>query len=143
MSSALAMVLMAAMAIPGNGPEKVSGEVEQGLDLSGKWEAICYRPGGGVLRGQASISEEGGLSISGQQGPARRGGQGRFHIAFGKVIDEGSGHIRSQNSLGIGIYKQEGDRLLICFGYDKHRPTSFRAGDGQFLLILRRVKPGK
>ena len=45
MSSALAMILMTAMVVPGNGPEKVSGEVEQEqrLDLSGEWEGtITY-----------------------------------------------------------------------------------------------------
>jgi hypothetical protein len=31
MSSALAMVLMAGMVVPGNGPEKVSGEVQLGV----------------------------------------------------------------------------------------------------------------
>ena len=48
MSSALAMVLMAAM-VPGNGPEMVSGEVEQGLDLSGEWEGGIMEKNGAVL----------------------------------------------------------------------------------------------
>ena len=42
MSSALAMVLMAAMTVPGNGPEKVSGEVEKRLDLRGEWEGVWW-----------------------------------------------------------------------------------------------------
>jgi hypothetical protein len=32
------LVLMMAMVVPGNGPEMVSGEVEQRLDLHGKWK---------------------------------------------------------------------------------------------------------
>jgi hypothetical protein len=37
MSLALAMILAAGMTV-GNGPEKVSGEVKQKLDLRGEWE---------------------------------------------------------------------------------------------------------
>jgi len=42
MSSAFAMILMATMAVPGNGPEKVSEEVEQRLDVSGEWEGVWW-----------------------------------------------------------------------------------------------------
>jgi hypothetical protein len=38
--STLAIVLTAAMVVPGNGPEMVSWEMEQGLDLSGEWEGV-------------------------------------------------------------------------------------------------------
>jgi hypothetical protein len=58
-------------------------------------------------------------------------GAGRFHL----MVDE-VGH--------LGIYKQDGDRIVICYQTEsKGRPMSFRAGDGQHLLILYRVKPGK
>ena len=46
MSSALVMVLMAAMAVPGNGPEKVAGEVKQELDMNGRWEGTFLNVGG-------------------------------------------------------------------------------------------------
>lgn len=36
--SALAMILTAAIVVPGDVPEKVLGEIEQRLDLSGEWE---------------------------------------------------------------------------------------------------------
>jgi hypothetical protein len=36
--SALTMVLMAAMAVPGDGPKKGPGEKVQGLELRGEWE---------------------------------------------------------------------------------------------------------
>jgi hypothetical protein len=49
MSSALAMILTAAMAVPGNGPEKVSGEIEDGLNLGGKWEGILYHRMGAAV----------------------------------------------------------------------------------------------
>ena len=40
MSSALAMILAAAMAVPGDGSESVSMEMVQGLDLSGTWKGF-------------------------------------------------------------------------------------------------------
>jgi hypothetical protein len=45
--STLAMILTAAMAVPGDGSEKVSGElVEEKLDLRGQWRGTLYsRPG--------------------------------------------------------------------------------------------------
>ena len=40
----------------------------------------------------------------------------------------------------LGIYKFEGDRLLICLG-KKERPTSFAAdGPDQILFVLKRAK---
>ena len=49
MSSALAMILTAAMAVPASGPEKVSGEVEQGLDLRGEWEGLLWKEQGDFI----------------------------------------------------------------------------------------------
>jgi hypothetical protein len=43
--SALAMILVAAMGLPGDGSEKVSGEMEQGLDLRGTWEGTYSTDG--------------------------------------------------------------------------------------------------
>jgi hypothetical protein len=44
----------------------------------------------------------------------------------------------------LGIYQRHGSRLMICLRDAKvGRPTSFKGGDGQSLLILHRVKPRK
>lgn len=43
----------------------------------------------------------------------------------------------------LGIYRWDSDRLVACFAGPGRRPTSFRAGDEQYLLILRRVRPRK
>lgn len=46
---------------------------------------------------------------------------------------------------GLGIYRLEGNRLLICMGERKNagRPTTFtnRPGAGQFLYVLKRLPP--
>ncbi|MGH7221633.1 MAG: hypothetical protein ACRELF_00220, partial [Gemmataceae bacterium] len=47
--SAVAMILTAAMVVPGSGPEMVSGEMEQGLDLGGEWKGIWGGAQGGYV----------------------------------------------------------------------------------------------
>ncbi|HWG45449.1 MAG TPA: hypothetical protein VN688_21985 [Gemmataceae bacterium] len=133
MSSALAMVLMATMAVPGNGPEKVSGEMEQWLDLSSEWK--------GIRRGSL-VEEHIGL-INGRLVELVN----QFALPLGeKVIDEGGGRFRVRlwDKDFLGIYCQEGTKLTICFRYaHEGYPTSFEVGKHQPLLILHRVKPGK
>jgi hypothetical protein len=142
MSSALAMVLMAGMAVPGNGPKKVSGEVEQGLDLSGEWKGVCrYRNPGEETKSAEVHLKDGKLHLKLPSG---------FSATFlYAVIDEGGGKF----CLGldyrsyVGIYKWERDHIVLCIrspnlGY----PVVFEPkGDQnlQNLYILHRVKPGK
>ena len=136
MSSALAMVLAAAMAVPGNGPEKVSGELEQGLDLRGKWMGTAE---GGSWRLQGKLQL----------------GNGRIHLvgepevwhAY-ESIHEGEGRLSFSFRASpprLGIYKWEDDDLLVCICTNPRgqRPTTFRASEDQCLLILHRVKPRK
>jgi hypothetical protein len=131
MSSALAMILAAGMAI-GTGPEMVSGEVVRGLDLRGEWEGTIRHSFGGdrpvVLDKDGVLTEDDGLISLG---------------FFLEVSDEGKGkvQIRLGGSARVGIYKHEGEDVVICF-CRVDRPTEFRAGNGRSLLILRRVKPG-
>jgi hypothetical protein len=130
--SALAMILTAALAVSGSGPEKVSGEieVERALDLASRWEGVCYHPNG---------QYEAGL-IGGQLADLR-GGLPAFFSE--KVVDQGRGHLRI-NVAGrncLGIYRQDESTLMIryrdaCHGY----PTSFAVGN---VFILRRVNPAK
>jgi hypothetical protein len=144
MSSALAMVLMAGIVVPGNGPEKVSGEMKlERLDLSGKWEAILFLQGD-VYRGEAWI----GKAIFRPQRellftPNQKNVERTFF--WGAVpIDEGDGRFRIGDRLGI--YQQVGDHLRICFwdGEGHGRcPASFKPGKDRVVFILRRVKPGK
>ena len=137
MSSALAIILTAAIAIPGNGPDMVSGEIEQGLDLHGQWkgtwvyeDGVCYDADTDESR--SLIGFTGNMMTS---------------LELSDIIDEGRGKCRmkwfwSEDGWCRGIYRQDGDRLTICF-CDRRgpRPTSFRAAKGQHLLVLRRVKP--
>jgi hypothetical protein len=59
--SALAMILTAAMAVPGDRPEKESGEMvrqRQPLNLDGQWKAVVYWRGR-VIKGQAGVGVDG------------------------------------------------------------------------------------
>lgn len=135
MSSAMAMVLMAAMAIPGNGPERASGEVKQGLDLRGRWEGLwvtdhwTYR---------VELNEM-------VMKPSADDVEPCHDIELTKLIDEGQGQLsfRIGQYDVHGIYKWDGDCFLVCFSPPScPRPTSFTDRQDD-LFILHRVKPGK
>ena len=140
--SALAMILTAAMAVPANGPEKVSGEIaepqRQPLDLKGQWKAVLYRDGQ-VLKGEATLSVCWKFNV---RVPLPKPGEMRF-FPIGTVVDEGDGNLRVGPFDYLGIYERDEDRLRICFSEGQHRPTSFQAGEGRTLLILRCIKSGK
>lgn len=122
MMSALAMILTAAMVVPGDGPKYESAKIVQRLDLSGKWKGYCNP----------------GLPI----------GEHEMNFKGWGVIDEGAGRVRLKlpSVDGVswtvyGIYEQDGDRLKICFSIDgKSRPTRFDGGGDQYLYDIRRVK---
>jgi hypothetical protein len=129
--STLAMILTAAMVVPGDGPKMESREIEQGLDLSGTWEGTFHAIDGEVWTihlTRARCRCESKRAMSEYDNPFRDDGGGKLHI-----------HNRPGR---LGIYRQEGDHLIICLG-DEYRPTTFRTTDGQNLLILHRVKPSK
>lgn len=118
--SALAMILTATIVVPGDVPEKVSGEMVQGLDLSGRWKVI--------------------LRLDGNEGPIRT------DLTKWGTVDEGAGrvHFTSAGLTAYGIYEQRGDCVLICVAkHRKPRPIRFEDGADQYLLILHRVKPRK
>lgn len=137
--SALAMILTAAMAVPGDGPEKMSGETErkqQPLDLKGQWKAVVYWKGQ-VIKGEAAIVD-GQLQV-------KEHWYNHIHIIrFGRVVDEGHGNLHLDSG-NLGIYEQDGNELRICVSTfkDKSRPTSFRAAEKQCLLILSRLPSTK
>jgi hypothetical protein len=134
--SVLAMILTAAVVIPGDGREKVSGEMTapRRLDLRGDWEAIVYRRDG-VRRGHAGFSKDRWFIVS------WCGWNWSRVMEYEEVIDEGDGHLRTKHCLGI--YEQHVDNLRICIADGEHRPMSFRTDDKQLLLILHRVKSSK
>jgi hypothetical protein len=135
MTSALAMVLAAAMAVPGSGTEAVSGETEQGLDLRGRWEGVYINADEGMMEARLL---DGGIGLATGEGGS-----------FVKSIfsDEGGGKVRfilNDAAKYLGIYEQQGDRVVICFRFaDDGWPSSIRIAQGQHLLILHRVKPRK
>jgi hypothetical protein len=136
--SALAIILAAGMAI-GDGPGKASEQVERRLDLSGEWEGEWK--GGGIDNDPYRVRLRKGVMVVKGDNWDRPD-----KIKFSKVIDEGNGKVRF--TLGIescvGIYRQQADRLSICFCIATHdRPTSFRPKENQWLFILHRVKPRK
>ena len=140
--STLVLILTAAMTVPASGPEMVSGEIEDRLDLSGEWEVTWMSAFDKTGKGKV---EDGKLRacIAGS-GPMNGG-----HFAFlsrTDFTDEGDGKLRVNWASGsaCGIYQYRGDRLLICWRLpDKGRPAYFHAGEDQELFILHRVKPRK
>jgi hypothetical protein len=133
--STLAMILTAAMVVPASGPEKESGEVQQGLDMSGEWKGSLRGSDGGfawvrLTEGIMEITEDSGEGF----GPS---------VSF---TDEGEGNfsVRIGDHVHLGVYHQEGDRFVACYGEGSHRPASFQpTHKTELLLILHRVKPRK
>jgi hypothetical protein len=126
--STLVLVLTAAMAVPGNGPDMVSVEIaEQRLNLSGVWKGTIFRQEGkplDAMLGDSILFDFDDWEYSDE-------GAGRFSL-----IVSGAGY--------LGIYMSDGDDVILCYRRARYgRPESFRAGDGQHLLILHRVKPRK
>jgi hypothetical protein len=120
--SALALVLAAGMVL-GDGPGRTSGEVEQGLDLRGRWEGTYI----------AGIGQGGLMSREGIFG-------------LDDLTDEGGGKLSSGRGKNrrLGIYRQDDDNLIFCIREaGKGRPTSFVPSEDQTLYILNRVKPRK
>jgi hypothetical protein len=133
-----AFVLVLAAGVVSSGPEVVSGEVEQRLDLRGKWEGTWVTPSD--VAPYKVIIEKNQFRWFYPDGD---GG-----CVYWDASDEGTGRLRItwHHASGLGgIYRQDGDRLLICFRIGEGRPTDFRFGRNpdQCVLTLRRIKPGK
>jgi hypothetical protein len=134
--SAFVLILAAGMVL-GDGPERVSGEVEQGLDLSGRWA--------GILRTDYGVTREVEIRDEDQEVLIRRDGSLEHYGWFG-AWDEGAGRLSMvwRGEFWLGIYKQEDDQLTICIRLGSEvRPTEFTPGDWQNVFILRRVKARK
>jgi hypothetical protein len=134
MSSALAMILAAGMAVPGDVPKPKQdlGEVQQELDLRGTWEGTLHATDGNVY--QIRITRD----------RCRWELKNRFAAEYDNPFrDDGGGRLHLHDHPNrLGIFRQESDRLTICLA-SGHHPTTFHATDSQTLLILRRVKPGE
>jgi len=128
------VLTLAAMVVPGNGPETVSGEMEQALDLRGEWVGYEWDEWRTIWAMEVRRGELSGRSLL---------DNALFFPVLFQMVDEGGGKLRFLDRLGI--YQQDGERLIICLGrFAIHEhPKFFRGGEGQELLILRRVKPRK
>jgi hypothetical protein len=119
------VLLLAAGVAPGDGPGAVSAEVAEGFEFPGEWECIQFN--GSVYTYQGTSA-------------------GSTYIQTFGLTPEGAGKLRlcPRGRPLPGIYQWKGDSFIACFrAADCGRPTTFDAGDGQRLLILRRITPGK
>jgi hypothetical protein len=143
--SATALVLLAGLAM-GSDPQPVWTETDVHFYLDreweGSWEGQCLHPD--VIRDlklprtynkvKVGMSPR-GFSLSSDTVSLAQGWGPR-----NRWIDEGKGRFRVAG-LYLGIYKREGDRVIICMKWAEHgRPTAFQAGDNQALLILKPAK---
>jgi hypothetical protein len=134
--SAFLLTLAAGMAL-GDGPSARSSEVEQRLDLSGEWRGSWIDDHGHFFEvrtfGKRLLADDGlGNMIALYTSSFEDGGGGRFAIVIRMQV------------FYHGIYKWDNGYLFLCFCETKREcPVSFRGGDGQELLRLRRVKPGE
>lgn len=125
-------MILAMGQVPGGGSEKISGEMKKQLDLRGDWEGICH-----TSRMKTPIVMHNKIVTVIYNGRHLH----NFDIDLQKVTEEGDNRLRFK-WMGIncfGIYQQDSDRLRICFSV-KDWPTSYRVGDYEELLILRRKK---
>ena len=126
---------LAAGLMLGSGPESVSGETDPGLDLQGDWVGVWQFTTPREEVSWDAYLHNGRLSIW----PTNCCGlEFRPWAEWDfKWVDEGAGKLRRGDL--IGIYRWDGDRLdICCCDPSKGRPTSFQAGNRQYLLILRR-----
>jgi hypothetical protein len=129
--SALAMILTAAMVVPGDGPEKVSGEIKKGerLDLRGKWKLEF---GAGTLETLTREELIRALRIQDM-------GEGRLRMALPKSYKGDLVFIPY-----TGTYRQERDRVVIQFRMVVEKtPTAFRDHYRRGYIILHRIKSDK
>ncbi len=131
--SALAMILTAAMVVPGDGLEKVSGEMEQRLDLSGEW--FGTRDDGCVASDILLLPGRGTVCVGGC-------GVADLFVCFDR--GHGVADVKWGSEKFLGIYRQQGDSIIICFrAPSRGRPTAFRSGDDRILFTLHRIKSSK
>lgn len=136
--SALVLILTAAMAVPGSGPEKVSKEGKQEPDLSGVWKGT-YRSGRGLTSSIELREKVIQVTYKGRRLP-------NFDIDLTKATFEGHGKVRV-TWYGINclaIYRQDGDSLILSVTTaDQGWPKSLKPTPDHDLFILHRVKPRK
>jgi hypothetical protein len=141
--STLAIILTAAMVVPADMREKVSGEIQQArLCLNGNWEGTWRRYG----------RQTGKLRLNGDGELTRIFGFDGLEDSF-KAVDVGDRKLRIKwigdllrpSGDYLGIYRHEGNNVIMCVRpANRGYPTSFKAqDDGEWLFILHRVKPSK
>lgn len=137
--SVLAMILTTAMVVPGNGPELVSGEVEESPHFDGQWVGVWRNAYGGTFNARVFVD---GKTCNIEIFPK----SGRQRLPSLQIIDEGGGKCRGQmvswrKEPFLGIYEQHGDYVILAYcEAEVGRPLSHDSF-GHYLLILHRVKP--
>jgi hypothetical protein len=130
--SPIAMIVVADMAL-GTGPDKVSDEVEKGLELRGDWAGDWW-----IWDKRKFAATVGDGTVSSNAVPDV------LAFALADLTDDGGGKFRigpDDSRVCLGIYRHDGDGLVLCYRMPgKGRPITFRAGDGQYLLVLHRVQ---
>jgi hypothetical protein len=110
------------------------------LNLRGNWKGDCRLADGQFETAYSWFKQGGVIMFEGSDSFAGS-------LPVDSFLDAGGGRfsLRPKDGPGyLGIFRQDGNLAVLCFrptaeGY----PTSFRGGDGQYLLTLRRVKPRK
>jgi len=138
--AALAMALVVGLALA-SGPERISSEAEQRLAVNGHWEGTwqTVSVSTGILLTSKATLKPGLLTLN-------LGGE--VERLFCRFVDEGKGRCRmvvGKKSTWLGIYKREGERLIICLDDENsgHRPATFQADKVQSLLTIRPAPAGK
>lgn len=128
-----ALALVAVGLAAGRGPGEPSAELGEVLQLRGRWVGTWQEQGPAFLQ----VEIGGGVFVLRESGTEVL--RGRW-----QATDEGEGRFRLRIGLGpvcLGIYKQERDRIVLCFREPgRGRPASFRVGFQQRLLTLRRSR---
>jgi hypothetical protein len=135
----LTMALAAAL-LAGSGPEKVSGETVQRVDLRGAWS--------GTWQDWDGSHRNATLYNDGVQYPSERGLTGKSagddHILFIPVdwiVDDGNGRFHILHWGQLGVCEIQGDQLSLCFGpASRGYPRALQGGSGQNLILLHRSR---
>ncbi|HEY7308374.1 MAG TPA: hypothetical protein VH643_03325 [Gemmataceae bacterium] len=141
MSSALAMILTAAMAVPGNGSEKTSGETTDNLRFTGRWEGtltLCWQDNNENYI--AAVLSDGVLTLHRRYDGDPYSSSCVFSSCVFTDTGKGTVRLRLGKSVYEGIYRIEREDILLCFKTTGKRPSSFKVRAGTMLFTLRREK---
>jgi uncharacterized protein (TIGR03067 family) len=108
--------------------------------IQGTWEVIQYERGGSdLLRSYKEVR------IAFEGGRMTFHFDGRIGSRWDFVLEPASRpraltrtHVGSKGRVARGIYRFEGDRLILCDHHSGPRPTEFDSKGNHYLIVLRR-----